>query len=98
MTEVIQPELFVCSEAENSFHLKVCLNELIARIPLILDVLAPWRPPESAMQKAEAKRYQLRTSFGVSAKASVPGALDISIVTKLETVCNTRHTLVDECT
>lgn len=50
------------------------------------------------MQKAEAKRYQLRTSFGVSAKASVPGALDISIVTKLETVCNTRHTLVDECT
>lgn len=41
MTEVIQPELFVCSEAENSFHLKVCLNELIARIPLILDVLAP---------------------------------------------------------
>jgi hypothetical protein len=70
MTEVIQPELLVCSEAEYSLHLNVLLKELMARIPLIFDVLAPWRAPESAMQKAVVKRYQLRTSFGVSAKAS----------------------------
>jgi hypothetical protein len=41
MTEAIQPELLVCSEAEYSLHLNVLLKELMARIPLIFDVLAP---------------------------------------------------------
>jgi hypothetical protein len=41
MTEVIQPELLVRSEAEYSLHMNVFLNELMARIPLMFEVLAP---------------------------------------------------------